>query len=52
MKAKSSNVHNVNSKQLGKDIFRHTLNQSMKDLSFHAQNVNKKQQQKEALGDT
>ena len=36
MKVKSSNAHNVNTKQLQKKAFQRTLNQSMKVKSSHA----------------
>ena len=52
MKAKSSLAHNVNTKQLGGEAFRHTKNQSMKAKRFHAHNVNTKQLGKETFKDT
>ena len=42
MKVKGYNARNVNTKQNGKQTFRHTSNQSMKAKSFNAHIVNTK----------
>ena len=52
MEAKSSLAHNVNTKQLGEEAFRHIKNQSMKAKGYHAHNVNTKQLGKETFADT
>ena len=49
MKVKSSNVHNVSTKQLGKEAYRHTSNQSMKVKCFNAHNVITKPLRKETF---
>ena len=52
MKVKSSNAHIVNTKQLQKEAFLSTKNQSMKVKSFHAHIVNTKQFGKETYKHT
>ena len=52
MKALRSLAHIVNTKQLKKEVFRNTLNLSMKVKSFHVHIVHIKQLRKEALRDT